>query len=238
MPSYRPYMSMKTVDLRHELASRNLPTEGLKQDLAFRLASLDDADNLRPSKLPLSTGSSSETGNEESASVKTKEYHVSTSEARKRSPKQSPPSKIDSTSSSVHDHDESDKEPRRIGRRTRLSIALYVAFLSVLLISFLACILWRYIPGVGQGYLSRSLRNGNDFVLAIFNDCQDFVVAMFNDCQDFMVAIFYIWQDFVRFRLQGYYNTIYMGIQRLSVALTKLVSNSHRPPPTFWWNGQ
>ena len=49
MPSCKFFMAMKLGDLRHELASRNLPTEGLKRDLAFRLASLDDAHDCNPS---------------------------------------------------------------------------------------------------------------------------------------------------------------------------------------------
>ena len=227
MPSYRPYMSMKTDDLRHELASRNLPTEGLKQDLAFRLASLDDADDRRPLKLAFSTGASSETRNEKSTPVKTENYHVSTSEARELSVGQLLPSEIDSTPSSVHDHHHSDKERRRMSRRARFSIAVHVTFLLILLVISLACILWPYIPNVGEGYMSRSLQNGKDYVIAIFNDCRDFMRSrLHNDCRHIYV------------RLQNDYHAIYMRIQRLSIALMKPVRNSNRPPPTIWWNGQ
>ena len=215
MPSYRPYMSMKIDDLRHELASRNLPTEGLKQDLAFRLASLDDCYDFRPLKSPFSTGASSQTRVEESTPVKTKDYHVSTSESRERSLKQFSPPKTDSTPSSVHDHHHSDKERHRISRWARLSIVVHVAFLSILLIISLACILWRYIPNVGKGYLSRSLRNSNYFVIAILNDCQ----------------------GFVRSRLRNDYRSICSAIQRLSVALMKPVRNSNRLPPKFCGTG-
>ena len=238
MPSYRPYMSMKIDDLRHELASRNLPTEGLKQDLAFRLASLDDAGDRRPLKLASSTGASSETRNEKGAPVKTKNDHVSTSEARKRSVGQLSPSKIDSTPSSVHDHHHVEKERRRISRRARLSIAIHVAFLLILLVISLAYILWRYIPNVGQGYMSRSLQNGKEFVIAIFNDCQDFVRSRL--LNDYRYVYVKLQDDYhsIYMRLQNDYHSIYMRIQRLSMALMKPVRNSNRPPPTVWWNGQ
>ena len=45
-------MAMKVDDLRHELSSRGLPKEGLKRDLAFRLASSDDPYVFRPLRLP------------------------------------------------------------------------------------------------------------------------------------------------------------------------------------------
>ena len=60
MPSYQKYAAMKLKDLRSELASRNLPTQGLKQDLVFRLGSLDDdahdSSTLQSSSLPHDDG--------------------------------------------------------------------------------------------------------------------------------------------------------------------------------------
>lgn len=67
------------------------------------------------------------------------------------------------------------------------------ALLSILLIIFLSCILWRYLPTVDKEYPSMRIDNGHDFVNSeIIN-----------------------WQDFLRSKASNGYHSICRGAQPL-----------------------
>ena len=198
-------MAMKVTDLRRELASRDLPTEGLKKDLAFRLASLDSADDYRPSRSPHPTSASlTMTSNEEGMLAKTEVCNAPTTEVRKRSHGRLP------SFQPVDDQNHGDKDGR-ISSVARWSIAIAKVFLSILLIVFLSYVLSNYISTVDQAYFSRSIDNGYDFLWSEINDCQ----------------------NFVRSQIQHGCQSIYRGIQQLG-AFMKRVRNGDRPPRISW----
>ena len=181
MPSYNSYMAMKVKDLRHELASRDLPTEGLKRDLAFRLASLDDPLDCRPSNRPHSTRASpSMTNDEEEMLAKLGMSNSPTTEAREKSHKPVSSSGIDTSFPSIYDrdHDQGNKD-RRTSNLARRSIVFTFGFLVILLFCFLIAVLWRYVPTVHQEYFSRSMDNGLELVSLKINACQDLMMAQF-----------------------------------------------------------
>ena len=192
---------MKVTDLRRELASRDLPTEGLKKDLAFRLASLDNADDCRPSELPHPTSASlTMTSNKEGMLAKTEDRNVPITEVGKRSPGRPP------SSQPVDDQKHGDKD-RRISNVARWSTAIANVSLSILLIVFLSYVLSNYISTVDQAYFSRSIDNGYDLLCSEINHCQ----------------------DFVRSQIQHGYYSIYRGTQHLGVFM-KRVRNGDHPP--------
>ncbi len=168
-------MAMKVKDLRYELASRDLPTEGLKQDLAFRLASLDELHGSLPLTLPHPTRDSlSETIDGAGTLAKTKDDDKPTIEFEEKIPEQTSPPRVDSSLLSAYDHHYSDKD-RRVSSWARISITVHVAFLSILLIIWLSYILWHYLPTADKESLSRSIENGHDFVVLNVNSCRDFM---------------------------------------------------------------
>ena len=145
MHSCKFYMAMKLDDLRHELASRNLPTEGLKRDLAFRLASLEDAHDCNPLNFHphRTSASSSITPNEEGMPAKTEDHDIPSTEVRERSPERASPSLIDLPFPSVHDNHHGDID-RRVSNFSRFSIAITKAVLPILMMVFMSCVLRLY----------------------------------------------------------------------------------------------
>ena len=180
MPSCRFYMAMKLDDLRHELASRNLPTEGLKKDLAFRLASLDDAHNCSPLIFyPHRTNASSSTNsNEEDMLANTEGHNIQSIEAGERSPKQSSPSPIDLFLPTVHNNHHHRDDDRRKINLARFSIA-FTTFLRILLMLFLSHVLRLYISTEDKEYFSRSISNGYGFLSSKINKFLDFMRSQF-----------------------------------------------------------
>ena len=150
-------------DLGRELASRDLPTEGLKKDLAWRLASLDVAHDFRPT-----SASSSMTSNEEGLIAKTEGDNVPTSEVKGGS-KKSSSSPIGLSLASVHDHHDSDDD-RYVIKLARSSIAFTKGFISFLLIVFLSCVLWRNNSTANKECFSRSIKNCYDFLSSNINN--------------------------------------------------------------------
>ena len=171
MPSCRFYMAMKLDDLRHELASRNLPTEGLKKDLAFRPASLDDAHDWNPSIFyPHRTNASSSiNSNEEDMPAKTGDHNIQSIEVGERSPKQSSPSPIDLSLPTMHNNHHHGDDDRRKSNLARFSIA-FTTFLRILLMLFLSYVPRLYISTEDKEYFSRSNSNGYDFLSLRINN--------------------------------------------------------------------
>ena len=171
MPSCRFYMAMKLDDLRHELASRNLPTEGLKKDLAFRLASLDDAHDCNPLIFyPHRTNASSSiNSNEKDMPAKTEDHNIQSIEGGERSPKQSSPSPIDLSRPTVHNNHHHGDDDRRKSNLARFSIA-FTTFLWILLMLFLSYVPRLYISTEDKKYFSRSINNGYDFLSSRINN--------------------------------------------------------------------
>ena len=181
MPSCQFYMAMKVADLRRELTLRDLPTAGLKKDLAFRLASSDDANASRPlilrhptSVLPFSSG------NKEAMLGKMEDCSIPTSEVKIRNPTRPSQSRLDPSLPSVHDHHQGDKD-QRIRSLARVSTAFTNAFLHVLLIIFLSSILWHYLPNAEKEYLITKFDTGHVLVSSKINDCQGFISSKFNN---------------------------------------------------------
>ncbi len=200
-------MAMKVKDLRHELASRDLPTEGLKQDLAFRLASLDELHGSLPLTLPHPIRDSlSETIDGAGTLAKTKDDDKPTIEFEEKSSEQISPPRVDSSLLSAYDHHYSDKD-RRVSSLARISITVHVAFLSILLIIWLSYILWHYLPAADKEFLSRSIENGHGFVVLNVNSCQD---AM-------------------RSQLQHGYQSINKKIQILGTFMQRVRSSTYPP---------
>ena len=103
-------MAVKVDRLRRELASRDLPREGLKKDVTLRPASSDHVYALRPLRLPHPTSAlTSVTSTEEVMLGKIWGYNVPAVDVRSSGPKRSSPSCINSSSPSIHD------QPRRKG---------------------------------------------------------------------------------------------------------------------------
>lgn len=167
-------MSMKLDDLRRELASRDQPTEGLKKDLAWRLASLDDAHCCRSLSLPQPTSASSSMPNNKESMLATEDYNVQTTEVTDRDSKRSSPSRIALSLPSVRNHDQGDNDQHN-SNSARSSIAFTNAFLSILAIVFLLGILWHYIPSSNIAYFTRSIDNSYAFLSSRINNCQGFM---------------------------------------------------------------
>lgn len=163
MHSYKFYLSKTIDDLRRELASRDLPTEGLKKDLAWRLASLDDAHDY----LPTSTSSSMIT-NEESMIAKIQHDKISTTEVRGR-PKKSSSSPIGLSPASIHGHHDSDDD-RHVSNLAKSSIMLTKGLILILLIVFLSCVLWHNISTANKECFNRSIKNCYDFLSSNINN--------------------------------------------------------------------
>lgn len=169
-------MSMKVDDLRRELASRDQPTEGLKKDLAWRLASLDDAHCFRSLSLPQPISTSSTMPSREEGMLTTEDYNVynvQTTEVRDRDSKRSSPSRIASSLPSVQNHDPGDND-QHISNSARSSTVSTNAFLSILAIVFLLCILWHHIPSSNIKYFTRSIDNSYAFLSSRIK-CQGFM---------------------------------------------------------------
>lgn len=175
--SCRFYMSMKVDDLRHELASRDQPTEGLKKDLAWRLASLDDAHCFHSLSLPQPISTSSSMPSSKEGMLATEDYNVQTTEVRDRDSKRSSPSRIASSLPSVQNHDPGDND-QHISNSGRSSIVSTNAFLSILAIVFLLCILWHHIPSSNIRYFTKSIDNSYAFLSSRIN-CQGFMRSSF-----------------------------------------------------------
>lgn len=166
-------MSMKVDDLRRELASRDQPTEGLKKDLVWRLASLDDAQSFCSLSLPqlISASSSMPSGKEDM--IATEDYNVQTTEVRDGDSKRSSPSRIGPSLPSVQDHDQGDND-QNISNSARSSIATTNAFLPILAILFLLYILWHHIPSSNIEYFTRSIDNSYALLSSRIS-CQGFM---------------------------------------------------------------
>ena len=166
MHSCKFYLSKNIDDLRRELASRDLPTEGLKKDLAWRLASLDDAhDNLRTS------ASSSMTSNEDGMITKTESDNVPTTKVRGR-PKKSSSSPIGLSLGSGHGHHDSDDD-RHVSNLARFLITFTKGIISILLIAFLSCVLWHKISMANKEFFKRSIKNCYDLLSSNINNSWD-----------------------------------------------------------------
>ena len=157
MHSCRFYLSKNIDDLRRELASRDLPTEGLKKDLAWRLASLDDGHDYLPT-----SASSSIISSEEGMIANPEGDNLPTIEVRGR-PKNSSSSPVGLSLSSVHGHHDSDNN-RHVSNLVRYSITVIKRFISILLIAFLFCALWHNISTANKECFSRSIKNCYDFL--------------------------------------------------------------------------
>ena len=181
MPSCEFYMAMKVVNLRHELTARGLPTAGLKQDLAFRLAGSDDANGFCPLMPPHAVSAlRSPTSQKETTLGKMEGYSKPTTEVKGRNPTRSLPSEVDPSPPSVRDPYEREK-----GRRGRslatVSAACVSAFLPVLLVLFLSSILWRFLPNLDKEDLITRFHNGHDLVSSTINDFKDLVSSKSHD---------------------------------------------------------
>ena len=174
MSSCRFYMARKIDDLRCELASGDLPTDRLKKDLAWRLASLDDAQDCRHLTLPHHTSASTFlTSSGEGMLAKSEDHNISNTKVRERSPKQSSPSRIYSSLPSVHDHRHGDND-HCISNSAPFSVASTNAFLPILLV-FLSYILRHYISSVSKKNVSRSIDHSYGFLSSRINNCRDFM---------------------------------------------------------------
>ena len=175
MPSCEFYMAMKVVNLRHELTARGLPTAGLKQDLAFRLAGSDDANGFCPLMPPHAVSAlRSPTSHKETTLGKMEGYSKPTTGVKDRIPTGSSPSEIDPSLPSVPDPYEREKG-RRIRSLATVSAACASAFLPVLLILFLSSILWRSLPNLDKEDITMRIHNGHDLVSSTINDFKDLV---------------------------------------------------------------
>lgn len=159
MPSYESLMAIKVTDLRNELASRGLPTEGLKKDLAFRLAMSENPPHPTIA-LP------SATSNKEVKLVKMNAGNVPTHEVKRRDPKRS------------YYHGDKDRPIRSV---TRISTRFNNALLSILLISLLSCTLWYSLPTVDKEYLTMRIDDHHDFLSSKISICQDFMSSKLKD---------------------------------------------------------
>ena len=163
MHSCKFYLSKNIDDLRRELASRDLPTEGLKKDLAWRLASLDDAHDY------LSTSASSSiTSNEKGMIAEIQGDNVPTTEVR-RSSKKSSSSPVSLSLASVHGHHDSDN-CRHDSNWARSSITFTEGLISILLIVFLFCVLWHKLSTTNKEYFNRCITNCYDFLSLKFDN--------------------------------------------------------------------
>lgn len=206
---------MKVVDLRRELASRNLPTEGLKQDLAFRLASLDNARVSTALKLSHPTCiPASATSNEDTVTKMENDEELITS-VRNKSPERVTPSSQNKLSSPfVRENCQGDKN-RRVSNLARMLIAFGTALLLILLITFLSWVLWHYIPTTDKEYLS-----------IILDDVYHFLTSHVNNCQTFL-----------RSQFQNGHHFISRKIQPMVVALMKQVRKPNHPQHTCFETG-
>lgn len=167
-------MSMKVDDLRRELASRDQPTEGLKKDLAWRLASLDDADCCHSLSLPQPISASSSMPSNKEGMLATEDYKVQPTEVRDRDSKRSSSSRIALSLPSVQNHDQGDNDQLN-SNSARSSIAFTNAFLSILAVVFLLGIMWHYIPSSNKAYFTRSIDYSYAFLSSRINNCQGFM---------------------------------------------------------------
>ena len=180
MPTFEFYMANKVDNLRHELGSRGLPTEGLKRDLVFRLANSDDAHAFRPTSLPhRTTAVPPMTNNKEAMVAKMKGHNISYTEIRNRDPKRSSSSRTDPSVPSVNDN-----HHRNTIWRNRdldwISTIVTSVFLSILLGIFLSCIIWRCLPTVDKEYLIKRIDDGHDFASSKIHSWQNSVIWQFN----------------------------------------------------------
>lgn len=161
-------MAMKLGDLRHELASRNLPTEGLKRDLAFRLASLDDAHDCNSTIFypPRTSASSSLNSDKEGMPAKTEHHNMGNTEVREKVLKQALPSPIELSLPSVHNnHHHHGDNDRRKSNLARFSVGFAKAVLPVLLMIFMFYLLRLFYSAEDKEYYySRSIANGYDYL--------------------------------------------------------------------------
>ena len=214
MPSYKSYMALKVDGLRRELASRDLPTEGLKKDLVFRLASSDHDSASLPLRIPHPTSAlASVTSNKEVKSAKMGVCSTPTTDSREKDSKRSSPSQMNSSLPFVPDHSHGD-EDRHIRNLARISTAFNNALLSILLITFLSCTLWQYLPATDKEYLILKIPTGHDFVYSKINVCQDFISSNFNNGQ------------------------LLKRILTLSVAFMELVKNKNHSLPIYRRTGK
>ena len=194
---------MKLNDLRRELALRNLPTEGLKQDLAWRLANLGDAHDVSPlDSLDQPSAPLSVAKNEECTPAKTEDGNLEATEMGEKNQEQLPPIQPDNSLPSVHDHNHGD-ETRLTSGFTRILIA----FLSILLIIFLSGILWCYTPTASKDHMGRILESGHHLVSSKFTG----------------------YQTLTRSQIQQIHYLVSMKIQLLR-ATVQQVRNSNHPP--------
>ena len=177
MPTFEFYMANKVDNLRHELGSRSLPTEGLKRDLAFRLANSDDVHAFRPIRLPhRTTAVPSMTNNKEAMVAKMKGHNIPYAEIRNGDPKRSSSSPKDP---SVHDNYHRDTLRRNRGLDW-ISTIVTTVFLSILLGILLFCIIWRCLPTVDKEYLIKRIDDGHYFARSKIHHWQNSVIWQFN----------------------------------------------------------
>ena len=160
MPSYQPFMAIRAVDLRHELASRGLPTEGLKKDLAFRLAISENPCPFHA--VPHSTiALPSVASNQEVDLVTMDGSDIPTTEVKRRGPERSSPSRTDKSLPSSHERQHGDNA-WSIRSLVQISTTFNNALLSILSIIFLSCTLWTYLSTVDKECLIMRVNNGRE----------------------------------------------------------------------------
>ena len=180
MPTFEFYMANKVDNLRHELASRGLPTEGLKRDLASRLANSDDTHAFHPVSLSRRTNAvPSITNDKETMVVKMNAHNIPNTENRNGDPRHSSSSRNHPSIPSVKDH-----YYRNAIRRNRgldwISTILKAISLSIILGIFLSCTIWCCLPTVDKEYLMKRIDDGHDFASAKIHDWQNSVIWQFN----------------------------------------------------------
>ena len=163
MHSCKFYLSKPIDDLRRELASRDLPTEGLKKDLAWRLASLDDDHDHLPTSASLSTIS-----NEASMIAKIQGDNVPITKVRAR-PKKSSSSPLGLSLASIDGHHDSGDD-RHVSNFARSSIMSTKGLILILLIVFLSCVLWHNISTANKECLNRNIKNFYNFLSSNINN--------------------------------------------------------------------
>ena len=163
MHSCKFYLSKNIDDLRRELASLDLPTEGLKKDLAWRLASLDDVHDYPPT-----SASSSTTRNEKVMIAKIQGGSVPSAEVKGRR-KKSSSSSIGSSLASVHGYHDNDDD-RHVSNMARFSVTFTKGLISILSIVLLSCLLWYNTSTANKERFNRCIEKYYDFLSSSINN--------------------------------------------------------------------
>lgn len=168
--------------LRHELALRRLPTEGLGKDFAFRLAISDDAHAFRLLRLPHPTSAlpSLSSNKRHHACEDGGLQHTKNRGQKERSQAIIAIShRLVSSVCSVITITAISTGATGIWPGSQLWFK--TALLPILLNVFLSCILWRHLPTVDIGHLIKSIDHGYDFVSSKINTWEDYTGSKMNN---------------------------------------------------------